>query len=335
MAKILVLGGTGALGTYLVQALLDRGHAVDVVSLDEVMSADVRLRYIRADGKNLAFLAEILAAGYDGIVDFLIYHTSEFRARYDLLLRSTGHYIFLSTYRVYAGSKGPLTEQSPRMLDVATDAGYLAHDEDEYSLYKAREEDMLRGSGRTNWTILRPSITYSKRRFQLVTLEASTVIYRMRQRKTVILPQEAMDRQTTLTWAGDFARMVAPLLLNEAAYGETYTIATSEHHIWREVAGMYAEIGGLKYITVDAEAFLRLWSGDTIFARAQLYYDRLFDRTIDNAKILAASGLRQADLMPVREGLTREIAALPADVDLGASAANERMDAYLRSIGLS
>lgn len=333
MARILVLGGTGALGTYLVQALLDRGYLVDVVSLDDAISTNPHLQYIKADAKNINLLTDILARGYDGIVDFLIYHTSEFQARCKMLLAMTGHYIFLSTYRVYAGSRGALTESSPRMLEVATDSEYLAHVEDEYSLYKAREEDLLRGSGFTNWTILRPSITYSKRRFQLVTLEANILIHRMRHGKTVILPEEAMDKQTTLTWAGDFARMVAPLLLNNRARGETYTIATSEHHTWREIAEMYSLIGGLKYITVDAETFLNLWSPDNIFARSQLYYDRLFQRTIGNTKILAASGLTQADLMSLREGLAMELSALPADAGYGTSASNEGMDAYLRLIG--
>lgn len=332
MAKILVLGGTGAFGSYLVDELLGRGHSVDVVSLDNIISDNAQLRYIKANAKEAGFMEGLLSNGYDAIVDFLVYLKSEFERYYPLLLASTRHYIFLSTYRVYAESMTPLTESSPRMLDVSTDQAYLAEDEREYSLYKAREEDALRGSSFRNWTILRPSISYSKRRFQLVTLEANSLIPHMRQGKPVILPEEAMDKQTTMTWAGDSARMMAALVLNERAYGEAYTIATAEHLTWREVAQIYAQVGGLQYITVDTETYLRVWGDSSRYARFQLAYDRLFQRVVDNTKILAISGLRQEDMMPLREGLRRELTALPADADFGPCPAGERMDAYIESI---
>ena len=334
MTKILVIGGTGALGTYLVPELVRRGNRVDVASLDDRSSSDPDLRYIKIDAKNLDNLKELLKNKYDAIVDFMLYYTSEFRARYELFLENTGHYIYLSTYRIYADSETLITEESARILETVKDPAYLAHKEDEYSLYKALGEDMLRASGYRNFTILRPSITYSKRRFQLVTLEAATVVKRMREGKIVILPEEAMEKQTTLTWAGDFAKMVAPLILNEKAFGETYTIATGEHHTWREMAAIYQEIGGLRYITVDAETYLHLWSTGNFQARAQLYFDRFFERAIDNSKILKASGLSQADLMPVRDGLRRELTALPPDADFGYHASNERMDRYLEEHGI-
>ena len=334
MAKILVIGGTGALGTYLVPELLRRGNRVDVASLDERTSDDPNLRYLCMDAKKIDHLKELLSNRYDAIVDFMLYFTSEFRERYELFLKNTGHYIYLSTYRIYADSPTPITEESARILETVKDPAYLAHAEDEYSLYKALGEDMLRSSPYRNFTILRPSITYSKRRFQLVTLEAATVVKRMREGKIVILPEEAMEKQTTLTWAGDFARMVAPLILNEKAFGETYTIATGEHHTWREMAEIYREIGGLRYMTVDAETYLHLWSSGNFQARAQLYFDRLFERAIDNTKILKASGLRQQDLMPVKEGLRRELAALPKDADLGDHPSNARMDVYLKEHGI-
>ncbi len=331
MSRILVLGGTGAFGTYLVGELLAAGNRVDVVSLDDVVSGDERLRYIKADAKEIPFLQRLLAENYDAIVDFMVYYKSEFRQRYEMLLGAADHYVFLSTYRVYAQSNGPLTESSPRLLDVMTDPAYLAEDEYEYALYKAREEDMLQESSRRNWTILRPSITYSKRRFQLVTLEANTLIPRARQGKAVLLPEEALDRQTTMTWAGDAAKMMAAIVKNERAYGETYTIATAEHHTWREVARMYEEICGLKYHAVDTETYLRIWGAGSRYARFQLLYDRLFERIIDNRKILSISGLRQSEFTPLGEGLRKELSALPETVDFGKSEAGERMDQYLQS----
>lgn len=330
MKKILVLGGTGAFGAYLIDELLRREYRVDVVSLDARVSYHKNLSFLQADAKAPDFLEETLKNDYDCIVDFLIYFKSEFAQRYKTLLNRTRHYIFLSTYRIYADSKTPITESSPRLLDTMQDPAYLAETEREYSLYKACEEDMLKNSSFRNWTILRPSISYSKRRFQLVTLEANTLLPRAQAGKPVVLPEEAMHKQTTLTWAGDSARMMAALVLNEKAYGETYTIATAEHHTWQEVASMYQELIGLKYVTVDTETYMRLWSvSNSPYARYQLFFDRLFDRVIDNSKILAASGLGQEALMPLYDGLKKELSALPQGIQWNDNGWSQRMDQFL------
>ncbi len=54
---------------------------------------------------------------------------------------------------------------SPRLVDVCTDPEYLSIDE--YGMAKGREENLLRETGRTNWTIIRPYITYNSNRIQL------------------------------------------------------------------------------------------------------------------------------------------------------------------------
>ena len=177
MQKVLVLGATGAMGMYLVPELVSMGYQVDAVSLDERVSDHPNLTYIQANAKDMGFLAEILRNNYDAIVDFMVYHTPEFRERYMLLLESVRHYIYLSSYRVYADEQHPVTETAPRLLDVSDDEEFLATDD--YSLHKARGENMLLACGRSNWTIVRPSIVYSKYRYQLVSLEAITHVYRM------------------------------------------------------------------------------------------------------------------------------------------------------------
>ena len=63
-----------------------------------------------------------------------------------------------------------------RLLDVSHDSIYLKTDE--YALAKARQEDILRKSGKNNWTIIRPYITYSESRLQLGVLEKEAWLYR-------------------------------------------------------------------------------------------------------------------------------------------------------------
>ena len=326
--KILVIGATGAMGVYLVPELLGKGYQVDALSLDDMNSDHPMLTCLKGNGKDHSFLEKLLKNKYDAIVDFMVYFSpEEFSQYYKLFLENTKHYIFLSTYRVYADSKTPIREDSPRLLDTETDEAFLTSGD--YSIYKAQEEEMLKASGYRNWSIIRPAITYSRRRFQLVTLEADTVVYRMLTGKTLVLPKEAMDKQATMSWAGDLAKMFAAVILNPKAYGEAYTFATAEHHSWREVAEIYKEIGNLKYVTVDMEDYLNIIGPGNIHVRQQLTYDRCYDRVVDNSKVLEIAGLKQSDLMPLKKGLASELANIRLEDLKFTEYVNERMDRYL------
>ncbi|HML45399.1 MAG TPA: epimerase, partial [Clostridia bacterium] len=132
MKKALVLGGTGAMGVYLVPELAGMGYEVHSVSIDDVASDNRDIRQIKANAKDVDFLTQQLQGKYDVIVDFMIYTPAEFQSRLDLLLGNTAHYFFLSSYRVYADKEIPTLETSPRLLDVAENAEYLAHRDTEY-----------------------------------------------------------------------------------------------------------------------------------------------------------------------------------------------------------
>ncbi len=329
--KALVLGGTGAMGVYLVPELVALGYDVQVVSLDDVVSDNPRVSYAKADAKSIDCLEGLLAERFDVVVDFMLYSTEQFRERHARLLRNTDHYIFLSSYRVYDGGDVPITEESPRLLDASSNGEFLAtHD---YSLTKARQEDILESSGYENWTIVRPAITYSKRRFQLVTLEAHIVVARALKGLPVVLPEEALSVQATMSWAGDVARLMSRLLLNPAAYLERFTLATAEHRTWGEIAEYYKDIIGLEYVGAATEDYLQIMGGSD-GARYQLAYDRLFERIVDNSKVLRVTGLKQEDFMPLRCGLEKELSALPRDVVWrDAGAVWGRMDEYVDGLG--
>lgn len=332
MSKILLNGGNGALGVYLTEELAREGHDVDVICLENAASEYDNVHYICHEGKDYAFLAQLLKNGYDAVVDFMIYPTpEEYYPLADLYLANTKHYLFLSTYRVYGGGC-PITEETPRLWDMLRQHR-LPEDfveNGEYSIYKAKEEDYLRSSGNGNFTIIRPAITFSKRRFQLTILEAGVLVHRMRAGKTVILPEEAMEHQGTLSWAGDFGKCVAGLILNEKAFGESYTVGTAEHHTWREIAEIYKKLEGLDYITVDTDTFIRELYNGSPYAKQQLLYDRCYDRVIDNRKITAITGHRAADFMPLEEGLRRELAAY--DNSIYDEGLNKNMDLLLKKL---
>ena len=327
--KILVLGATGAMGQYLVPGLAANGHDVTAVSLDPVEDSHPNLRRLRGDAlADAAFRDPLLAEHWDGIVDFLIYPTHALATALPRVLAATDHYIYLSSYRVYADEEHPVRERSPRLIDVSPDAALRASDD--YCIFKARGEDLLRSLPRRNWTIVRPAITYSLMRYQLVTLEAPNTVGRAFAGRPVVLPAQAKNRQATMSWAGDVAQMLAGLLLREETLGETYSACTAEHRTWGEIADYYRDICGLEAIWVDQEEYLPIIANPARLqgARWQLEYDRLFDRVMDNTKVLAATGMQQKQLMPLYEGLKREISRCPRDHSWPVL---DAMDTYIRA----
>lgn len=327
--KVLVLGATGAMGQYLVPLLAEKGYRIDAVSFDEKKSDFPNVNFIKMNVKEGENLPRLLDGCYDGIVDFMIYGTGELPKVLPRFLASTGHYIYLSSYRVYDNKATPIREDSPRQIDSSDDA--LLRNSDDYSIFKARGENIIRALPRKNWTIIRPAITYSLKRYQLVTLEAPNTVGRAFAGKPVVLPEQARDIQATMSWAGDVARMIAGLLFNEKALGEAFTVSTAEHRTWGEIADYYKDICNLKAVWVDKEVYLRILNPDpyVYWTRWQLEYDRLFNRIIDNSKILAATGMKQEELKPLYEGLKFEISRCPRDIQWPV---NEAMDAALKNL---
>ena len=324
--KVLVLGATGAMGQYLVPRLASMGYRVDAVALVDPKEPVPGVSYLKANVKEPGVLQKLLENRYDGIVDFMIYSSWELPGRLACFVDHTDHYIYLSSYRIYDNKEHPIRESSPRLIDASENI--VLRNSDDYSIYKARGENILRSFSRKNWTIIRPAITYSLMRYQLVTLEAPNTVGRARAGKAVVVPEQAKNVQATMSWAGDVARMIAGLLFLDQARGETYTVSTSEHRTWGEIADYYKEICNLQSIWVDKEEYISILNSDpySFGARWQLEYDRLFDRIIDNSKILAATGMTQAELMPLYDGLEHEISRCPADVEWPV---NERMDSFL------
>src|SRR5574344_809898 len=109
--KILILGGTGAMGQYLVPMLVQNGNKVYVTSRKAKIS-NQNLIYLQGNAHENLFLDKILKNKYDVIIDFMVYNTEEFSKRIDKFLSSTSQYIFLSSSRVYANSEKTLTEES-------------------------------------------------------------------------------------------------------------------------------------------------------------------------------------------------------------------------------
>lgn len=320
--KILLLGGTGAMGTHLAQILADKGNEVHITSRRKFASnkndfagykrdftshksdfarqkgdfankaitselaphtSHANIHYICGNAHDLGFVLDLLDSHkYDCVVDFMVYSTVEFLDRAELLLSKCVHYVFLSSARVYASSNQPLREDSPRLLDVSKDKEYLATDE--YALTKARQENILAHLHRRNYTIIRPYITFSEIRMQLGVYEKESWLYRAMQGKSIVFFKDIATHYTTMTYALEVARAIATICANPKSYGEIYHIASEKSVRWEEIFAIYQKVLQKELGKQIKVVFANLneFFGKNAY---QVIYDRLFDRKFDSSKI--------------------------------------------------
>ena len=296
--KVIVLGATGAMGRYVVPELVRRGFEVDAVAIDDVYDAPEHVNYIKLNAKDWWALGKLLDENhYDGMIDFMCYQTDYLTPTLPRMLDKVGHYIYLSSCRVYAESPIPFKEDAPRLIDVSNDQ--LLLNSDDYCIHKARGENILHLLGKNNFTIVRPSITYSQMRYQLVSLEAANTVGRARAGKKVLLPEGARHKLTAMTWGGDAANMLAQVLCNEKALGKTYNVCSTEAHTWDEIAGYYKDICNLQSVWIPDDDYLKIVSSDPYWPSSlyMLKYSRLFDHVMDNSSILELCNMQQSELM--------------------------------------
>lgn len=286
--KILLLGGTGAIGSHLAQKLFAQGADVFVTTRSQ-HNANNNINYILGNAKDIKFLKDVMNIYWDAVVDFMNYSIQELNERIDILLSNTGNYCFISSSRIYANCLNhPISEVSPLLLYTENDKQYLASNE--YGLSKAKEEELFKQSNKNNWTIFRPYIIYSENRFQLGSLEKEDWLQRVIEGKKIVIQKSLCNIYTTLTYAPDAAEIMASIILSTNTQTQVYNIVGDNtcKMTWGEIANIYKELLEnklereieIEYLT--DEQFKRLRRGINYY---QVSYDRAFNRIFDNSKI--------------------------------------------------
>lgn len=238
--NVLILGGTGAMGVPLANILI-ASNDVWVTSRSERKSTHPNLHYIKGNAKQKEFLCNVLKyQRWDTVVDFMVRSEQQLKEILFDVLEATDQYVFISSARVYAECDGLITEDSPRLLEACMDKEYLKTNE--YGLAKAREEDVLHHSGRNNWTIIRPSITYNDYRLQLGVMEKEDFVYRALHGRTIVFSHDLENKVTTMTHGNDVARGIAAIIGREEALGETYHITSPQSLTWGQVLDIYKKV---------------------------------------------------------------------------------------------
>ena len=289
---ILILGGTGAMGTPLVEQLkIDKSNNLYVTSR-RVIPSHENVHYIKGNAKESSFLKTLLHREYDAIFDFMVYGSNELADRLPDFLEHTKQYFFFSSSRVYAESEHPLTEDSLRLLDASKDELYLKTDE--YALAKAREENLLFNNEKKNWTIIRPYITYNDYRLQLGVFEKENWLYRALQGRAIVLPKDIAEKKTALTYGPDVASAIIRLIGNEKAFGQAFHVVNPEVVCWKDILNIYLDVIQKKTgKRIEVKIIENSKSLQEIWNPWQIKYDRLFNRIFDSKKIEDVCGIYQ------------------------------------------
>lgn len=203
-----------------------------------------------------------------------------------------------------------ITEESERLLDTSIDQDFLSTDE--YSLTKARQEDILQSSKQKNWTIIRPYITYGTIRLQLGTLEKEKWLYRAIKGRTIVVSKDVDNHLTTLTYGFDVANGIANIINNPNSFREIYHITNNYYYKWSDILEIYLKIlekklgKRPKVFYQDMSNFLK-WNPGVY----QIKYDRLFDRKFDNNKI--NNFINTEEFVPIHQGLEKSLNAFLID----------------------
>lgn len=310
MKKVLILGGTGAMGKSLVELLDKNQFDIYVTSRKEHQSDCVT--YLCGNAHSMPFLNDILALkNWDAIVDFMNYDISEFEQVVDKFLTRTKQYIFISSARVYAPSDSILKEESPRLLDVCTDNQYVSTNE--YAISKAKEENLLMNTFCKNWTIVRPSLTYNDNRLQFALWDKEGWLHRALNGKSIVFPKNMINVKTTMSYGHDVAVAISKLICNEKAFGESVHIAGSKAITWGEVLTIYAssikQVTGKEIKVRYVEDWMSLSQNMGTYYQAK--YARAISREFSSDKLFEIIG--EMEFVSPEEGLTKCIQKFIAD----------------------
>ena len=305
--KVLLIAGGGTIGTYVSEELLKKDVIVDVICMEDMASDNEGLTFYKGVATD-EYLEEFLTdRHYDAIVNFLHYTDAEdFRKIYPLFKKSSDQYVFLSSYRVYADSRLPITEESPRLYDTVYDKDFT--EVDTYAIPKSMCEDFLKKEcGDDNWTIVRPVISFSSRRLDLL-LYSGTILARKALQKTKLrLPEQVRNLYAGIDWAGNTGKIISNLLFKDEAKREIFTISSGQNMTWGQVADAYTNAMGIEFDWISEEEFYETTYKNYVPEHKLMWnYDRAFNRQIDASKVLRVSGLNKDDFCSIEDGIRKE-----------------------------
>jgi 2'-hydroxyisoflavone reductase len=113
--RLLVLGGTAWLGSYVTRTALDRGHQVTCLARGESGSVPEGARFVQADRDRPRAYDEVLGVDWDVVID-VSRQPGQVRAAVSALAGRSGSCVFVSSVSVYADHGTPGENENASLL---------------------------------------------------------------------------------------------------------------------------------------------------------------------------------------------------------------------------
>jgi nucleoside-diphosphate-sugar epimerase len=239
--KILIIGGTGTISTYVVSKCLEMKMNVTVMnrgSHNDSMPNGVKL--IVGNINDEEETKKLLSDKYfDSVIQFVAFTKEHVERDVRLFKGKTDQYIFISSASAYHKpvEDYPFTEKTP-LLNPYWD----------YSRNKIACEEYLNKVNDLNVTIVRPSHTYDNRMIMAIMSRWQfeyAHIKRLIDGLPIIIPGDGTS-VWTITHASDFANSFVYLIGNKQAYNEVFHITGAKLYTWEQLTNILAKALGVK-----------------------------------------------------------------------------------------
>ena len=225
MSRIIVIGGTGHIGTYLVPALVDQGH--DVVSVSRGLAKSYihntawdRVEQVTVDRqeeeKAGTFVNRIVDLKPDIVIDLISFNLASTRPLVEALRGKIEHFLHCSTLWVYGHTAAvPAGEDEP------------LNPFGEYGIDKAEIEKWLMHEARTTGfpaTIFRPGQIVGEGWTPITPLanDKAAVFSKMARGEEIVLPNLGLETVNHVH-AADISQLIQRAITNRSvAIGETF-----------------------------------------------------------------------------------------------------------------
>src|SRR5579859_2621146 len=236
--KILIIGGTGLISTWITKRLLEQGgHNLTLYNRGKTESrVPGGAKTMAGDRTDYqAFEAQMREAGtFDCVIDMVGYEPGDADSVIRAFKGKTGQFIFCSTIDVYSkpAHKLPYVEDEPygglntysRNKVIIEKALQAAHDPKTFPL-----------------TIIRPAHTYGETRGPIHSLGGSlTYLDRIRRGKPIVVHGDGSSLWVSCH-ADDVARGFVKAIGNPATIGKAYHTAGEEWQTWNQYHERVAE----------------------------------------------------------------------------------------------
>jgi nucleoside-diphosphate-sugar epimerase len=280
--KILMIGGTGALSSDVVELSILRGHSVFILNRGfKSKSISKKITLLKADIKNKSQISKVLKnLHFDVVVDFLSYKVVDIKNTVSLFQDKCHQFVFISSACTYRRAKedGIITENSP-----------LVNESWNYSKDKVECEKYLISKCSDiglKYTIIRPYITYGDTRIPYGIMppygQHWTLIERILNNKPIFIWDKG-DTICNITHTADFAIGLVGLFGNPKAYNEAFHITGDEIISWKDLLYLVGKLVNKKPLLVEIPS---LYAAEKLpHLKGILLGDRSLDGVFDNSKI--------------------------------------------------